>query len=46
LSECEIDASSNNIANTFNKVKKLVGKDWYYAFLKRNPTVAKRKPQS
>jgi hypothetical protein len=46
LTECEIDASSNNIPNTFNKVKKLAGKDWYYAFLKRNPTVAKRKHQS
>jgi hypothetical protein len=46
LTECEIDASSNNITNTFNKVKKLAGKDWYYAFLKRNATVAKRKHQS
>ncbi|KAJ3661675.1 hypothetical protein Zmor_006062 [Zophobas morio] len=39
-------AETNNIPNTFNKTKRLAGKDWLYNFLKRNPTVSKRKPEN
>ncbi|KAJ2954232.1 hypothetical protein O0L34_g2477 [Tuta absoluta] len=35
----------HNIANKFNKDKRFAGKDWLKLFLKRNPTVAKRKAQ-
>jgi hypothetical protein len=36
-------AEKNNIKNSFNKNTRLAGKDWYYDFLQRNPTISARK---
>jgi molybdenum-dependent DNA-binding transcriptional regulator ModE len=39
-------AEKNNIKNSFNKNTRLAGKDWYYDFLQRNPTISARKPEA
>jgi hypothetical protein len=39
-------AEKNNIKNGFNKNTRLAGKDWYYDFLQRNPTISARKPEA
>ncbi|XP_072401579.1 uncharacterized protein [Diabrotica undecimpunctata] len=38
-------AEVNGIDHTFNRSKKAVGKDWLYAFLKRNPRLSLRSPE-
>lgn len=35
----------NNIKTNFNKNSRLAGKDWFKAFMKRNPEISKRKAQ-
>lgn len=35
----------NNIKHKSNATTKLAGKDWFKAFMKRNPTISKRKAQ-
>ncbi|XP_044597769.1 uncharacterized protein LOC123274265, partial [Cotesia glomerata] len=35
----------NNIKTNFNKNSRLAGKDWFQAFMKRNPEISKRKAQ-
>lgn len=39
-------AQTNKIKNTFNKEKAMCGKDWFYAFMRRNPTLSCRKPEA
>lgn len=39
-------AEVNKIPNSFNKIKKLAGKDWLYGFMARNPELSFRKPEA
>lgn len=39
-------AEKHNIKNTFNKARRLAGKDWLYGFLKRNPSITIRQPEA
>lgn len=39
-------AEKNNISHNFNKNAKEAGMDWYYGFLRRNPTVSLRSPEA
>lgn len=39
-------AESNSIAHRFNATKRMAGKDWYSAFMKRNPYISLRKPEA
>lgn len=38
-------AEKNNISHTFNKEKKMAGKEWLYSFLSRNPDLSLRDPE-
>ncbi|CAK1578118.1 unnamed protein product [Parnassius mnemosyne] len=39
-------AEKNNIKHRFNKTKKMAGKKWYYAFLKRHRSLSLRQPRA
>lgn len=39
-------AEKNNLPHTFNKDKRMAGKDWLVGFLERNPKIAFRKPEA
>ncbi|XP_018573656.1 uncharacterized protein LOC108912761 [Anoplophora glabripennis] len=39
-------AAKNNIAHKFSMQKGLAGKKWYYAFMRRHPTLTLRQPES
>jgi len=39
-------ADRNGIRHAFNKYKKAAGSDWFYGFMKRNPSVSLRMPES
>lgn len=39
-------AERNNIQHNFNKELKLAGIDWFYNFIRRNPSVTIRKPEA
>ncbi|XP_063897876.1 uncharacterized protein LOC135118817 [Helicoverpa armigera] len=39
-------AEKNNIKNRFNKEKRIAGKKWYYAFMKRHPQLSLRQPRA
>lgn len=36
-------AEKNSLPHSFNKVKKIAGKKWFYAFMRRNPQLTLRK---
>lgn len=38
-------AAKNDIPNNFSKTKFTAGKDWYYGFMQRNPTISLRTPE-
>jgi hypothetical protein len=39
-------AVKNHIKNNFNEENEMAGKGWYYAFMKRNPMLARRRPET
>lgn len=39
-------AEKYNIKHSFNRERKLAGKDWLYGFLKRNPSITIRQPEA
>jgi hypothetical protein len=39
-------AKRNCVGHRFNKDKKIVGKKWYYVFMKRHPELSLRQPES
>ena len=39
-------AVRNNITHSFSNDKQMAGTDWLYAFMKRNPDISLRKPET
>ncbi|XP_045453927.1 MFS-type transporter clz9-like [Melitaea cinxia] len=39
-------AEVNNLKHNFDKKTQMAGKDWFYAFKKRNPNISLRRPES
>ncbi|GBN96101.1 hypothetical protein AVEN_139095-1 [Araneus ventricosus] len=39
-------AEKHGLSHSFNKNKKMAGKKWFYSFLRRNPQLSLRKPES
>lgn len=39
-------AEKNRLPHNFDRVKQLAGKDWYYSFMKRHPSISLRTPEA
>lgn len=39
-------AAKNNIPHSFNVGQRLAGVDWFYNFMRRNPSISVRKPEA
>lgn len=39
-------AERNNLLHNFNRIKQLAGKDWYYSFMDRHPSISLRTPEA